>query len=110
MDELERTLSPVSGEELAHAKEQLAQLEENIAAVDAEIANGQGAAGRLNELLRRKSAAARRVAEIASGAAEDHLRAVNERRAVYDGLLARQKRMEAEMAGLKQRLDDGIPA
>lgn len=48
------------------------------AAVDAEIANGQGAAGRLNELLRRKSAAARRVAEIASGAAEDHLRAVNE--------------------------------
>lgn len=106
MDELERTLSPVSGEELAHAKEQLAQLEENIAAVDAEIANGQGAAGRLNELLRRKSAAARRVAEIASGAAEDHLRAVNERRAVCDGLLARQKRMEAEMAGLKQRLDD----
>lgn len=96
VDELEKTMKPVSDIDVADAKNEIERINSEIGAVNAKLADTQGAIDAMNALLRQKGEIARTVADIAAKAALRKDEAVRE-------LVRKRCQMEKERADLCDR-------
>lgn len=99
VDELEKTMEPVSDSDVSAAQKEIERISGEIAAVDSELTDTQGAVDAMNALLRQKSEVARTVADIAAKAALCKDEAVRE-------LVRKRCQMEKERADLCDRALD----